>query len=83
MEMSNFAHRRRTAPSGANPTNGPLPLERFAEQLPLYSDPDETPGPDGIRWGLVNRIRSEIALGIYEDEEKLAAAVGTMIDHVR
>ena len=34
----------------------------------------EQPGPDGIRWGLVNRIRAEIAAGTYDTEEKLAIA---------
>src|SRR5437660_1220563 len=34
----------------------------------------ELPGPDGIRWGLVNRVRAESAAGLYEREEKLACA---------
>ncbi len=32
----------------------------------------ERPGPDGIRWGLVNRVRAEIAAGTYDTEEKFA-----------
>jgi hypothetical protein len=36
-------------------------------------DPEQ-PGPDGIRWGLVARVRAEIAAGVYDTDEKWAAA---------
>ena len=39
----------------------------------------ETPGADGIRWGLVNRVRAEIAAGVYDTEEKLAQAEERML----
>jgi hypothetical protein len=35
---------------------------------------DQKPGPDGVRWGLVNRVRAEIAAGLYDTPERLAAA---------
>ena len=31
-------------------------------------------GPDGIRWGLVNRVRAEIAAGVYDTPDRLVAA---------
>jgi len=34
----------------------------------------EEPGPDGIRHGLVARVRAEIAAGVYDTEEKWLAA---------
>ena len=34
----------------------------------------EQPGPDGIRHGLVARVRAEIAAGTYDTEEKWLAA---------
>ncbi|HEY3789948.1 MAG TPA: hypothetical protein VGL71_13905 [Urbifossiella sp.] len=34
----------------------------------------EQPGPDGIRHGLVARIRQEIAAGTYDTEERWLAA---------
>jgi hypothetical protein len=39
----------------------------------------ERPGPDGIRWGLVNRVKAEIAAGIYDSEEKLFAATNNFL----
>lgn len=46
------------------------------------SDPLEVPGPDGIRWGLVNRIRAEIAAGTYDDGEKWAMAEHRLLERV-
>jgi hypothetical protein len=40
---------------------------------------EEVPGPDGIRWGLVNRVRAEIAAGVYDSDEKLAYAEERML----
>lgn len=34
----------------------------------------EEPGPDGIRHGLVARVRAEIAAGVYDTDEKWLAA---------
>jgi hypothetical protein len=42
----------------------------------------ETPGPDGIRHGLVARVRAEIAAGIYDTEEKWLAAEEALLARV-
>jgi hypothetical protein len=42
----------------------------------------EQPGPDGIRWGLVARVRAEIAAGTYDTEEKWAAAEEALLRRV-
>jgi len=42
----------------------------------------ERPGPDGIRHGLVARIRAEIAAGLYDTEEKWLAAEEALLAHV-
>ncbi len=55
------------------------------ESAPLQFPPNrgnlvsELPGPDGIRWALVNRVRAEIAAGTYDTEEKLARAEERML----
>jgi hypothetical protein len=51
------------------PTNAPTDPP-FARR-PLA---DEQPGPDGIRHGLVARIRREIEAGTYDTEERWLAA---------
>ena len=57
----------------------PVPAANAAADFvrrPLASvKPDaELPGPDGIRHGLVARIRREIAAGTYDTEERWLAA---------
>lgn len=50
----------------------PAPSPRFARSQ-MTSHPDsqhETPGPDGIRHGLVARIKAEIEAGTYDTEER-------------
>ena len=42
----------------------------------------EKPGPDGIRHGLVARVRAEIAAGTYDTEEKWLAAEEALLAHV-
>ena len=42
----------------------------------------EPPGPDGIRWGLVERVRAAIAAGAYDTEEKWAAAEDRLLRRV-
>ena len=42
----------------------------------------EEPGPDGIRHGLVARIRAEIAAGVYDTEEKWLAAEEALLARV-
>jgi anti-sigma28 factor (negative regulator of flagellin synthesis) len=39
-------------------------------------------GPDGVRTGLVARLRSEIAAGTYESADKLDAALDRLLDEV-
>jgi hypothetical protein len=39
----------------------------------------ERPGPDGIRWGLVHRLRAEIAAGTYDTDAKWAAAQDALL----
>ena len=41
---------------------------------------DERPGPDGIRWGLVERIRAEIAAGTYPNDEIWQLAQERMLE---
>jgi hypothetical protein len=42
----------------------------------------EQPGPDGIRHGLVARIRAEIAAGTYDTEERWLAAEELLLDRI-
>jgi len=42
----------------------------------------EQPGPDGIRHGLVARIRAEIAAGTYDTEERWRAAEERLLDRI-
>ena len=42
----------------------------------------EKPGPDGIRHGLVARVRAEIAAGVYDTEEKWLAAEEALLARV-
>jgi hypothetical protein len=42
----------------------------------------EQPGPDGIRWGLVARVRAEIAAGVYDTAEKWVAAEDRLLRRV-
>ena len=42
----------------------------------------ERPGPDGIRWGLVNRVRAEIAAGVYDSPDRVAAAEEELFDRI-
>ena len=42
----------------------------------------EQPGPDGIRHGLVARIRREIEEGTYDTEERWLAAEARLLDRI-
>jgi hypothetical protein len=55
-------NRRFSWPAADTP---PAPVNRIAA---------DRPGPDGIRWALVNRVRAEIAAGVYDTAERFAAA---------
>lgn len=39
-------------------------------------------GPDGVRTGLVDRLRSEIAQGKYESADKIDAALDRLLDEI-
>lgn len=75
--MPNFAPRFAWQP-GDRSTESTESADRAGYPVPA----DEEPGPDGIRWGLVNRIRAEIAAGTYDDGEKWAMAEHRLIDRV-
>lgn len=49
---------------------------------PTGTPRDEEPGPDGIRHELVARIRSEIAAGTYDTEEKWLAAEAELLRRI-
>ena len=72
--MRNPADRRwqtwQLAPRDAAPA-GP----RFARNA------GEPAGPDGIRWGLVARVRAEIEAGTYDAPERWAAAEERLFGH--
>jgi hypothetical protein len=42
----------------------------------------EKPGPDGIRHGLVARVKAQIAAGVYDTEEKWLAAEEAILARV-
>ncbi len=74
--MPNFARRFAWQP-------GDRSTESTAAARAAYPAPaGEEPGPDGIRWGLVNRIRAEIAAGTYDDGEKWAMAEHRLLERV-
>jgi hypothetical protein len=83
VEMRNPASRRwqswRVAPA-ARPADAP-PAPALPNRLIRTGGAAEAPGPDGIRWGLVARVRAEIAAGTYETEEKWAAAEEALFRH--
>ena len=58
--------------------------EAVANRLAGLSAPGslEEPGPDGIRHGLVARVRAEIAAGVYDTEEKWLAAEEALLARV-
>ncbi|HEY2787465.1 MAG TPA: hypothetical protein VGJ05_21090 [Fimbriiglobus sp.] len=62
----------RVAPAGAAAD----PAVRFQRTAPSTESVSmetlraEAPGPDGIRHGLVARVRAEIAAGTYDTDEK-------------
>jgi hypothetical protein len=51
-------------------------------QLTIPVVENELPGQDGIRHGLVARVRAEIAAGIYDTEEKWLAAEEALLARV-
>lgn len=77
--MPHFARRWQSL---EQPMESTAPADRLARPFPLPSPIDEEPGPDGIRWGLVNRVRAEIAAGVYDDDETWAMARELMFQDV-
>lgn len=68
----------------ALPTPDPI-AERMAglhTAAPPAAAAAELPGPDGIRHGLVARVRAEIAAGVYDTEEKWLAAEEALLARV-
>ena len=49
---------------------------------PATAGASEQPGPDGIRHGLVARVRAEIAAGTYDTEEKWLAAEEALLRRI-
>jgi hypothetical protein len=63
-----------------------LPTPELVNRLAVLKQsavaPPEKPGPDGIRHGLVARVRAEIAAGVYDTEEKWLAAEEALLARV-
>lgn len=62
----------------------PLPsrIAYLRPAAPVLATTLELPGPDGIRHGLVARVRAEIAAGTYDTEEKWLAAEEALFERV-
>lgn len=54
---------------------------RLAELVELRAA-EHAKGPDGVRAGLVERLRGEIAAGTYESADKLDAALDRLLDEI-
>jgi hypothetical protein len=66
----------------ALPTPDPI-ANRMMGLRPVASTAEpEEPGPDGIRHGLVARVKAEIAAGVYDTEEKWLAAEEALLARV-
>jgi hypothetical protein len=65
---------------------GPIPVAGRFDRLPLSGPLGpvslEQPGPDGIRHGLVARIREQIAAGTFDTEERWLAAEEELLRRV-
>jgi hypothetical protein len=67
---NNWRSWRLTRPAAA----ASAPLRAVARAAPAAVPLDEVPGPDGIRWALVARVRLAIAAGTYDTPEAFALA---------
>jgi len=74
-----YWHRWRLAAAAAT-----VRVDRFGSPAPAPAllGKDEKPGPDGIRHELVARVRSEIAAGTYDTEEKWLAAEEALLRRI-
>ena len=70
---------RVTLTARPTPAIVPEPIARRSAVIPaaLYA---ERPGPDGVRHGLVARVRQLIAAGEYDTPERWAAAEDRLFD---
>ncbi len=57
-------------------------LDHALTAAPVAVGSLEKPGPDGIRHGLVARVRAEIAAGTYDTEEKWLAAEEALLRRI-
>jgi hypothetical protein len=60
----------------------PDPIAKRMMGLAASTAETEEPGPDGIRHGLVARVKAEIAAGVYDTEEKWLAAEEALLARV-
>ncbi len=71
---------RASAPAAAAPSSlqpvDQLDISREAQAL------SQAPPSTGIRQDLVNRVRQEIAAGVYDTEEKFNLALDRMLDEI-
>ena len=65
----------------ALPTPEPIAQRMLGLHSAQHSTIEE-PGPDGIRHGLVARVRAEIAAGVYDTDEKWLAAEEALLARV-
>lgn len=57
-------------------------LDHAQTAVPVGLGTLEQPGPDGIRHALVARVKSEIAAGTYDTEEKWLAAEEALLRRI-
>jgi hypothetical protein len=66
----------------ALPAPDPIANRMMGLRLAASTAEPEEPGPDGIRHGLVARVKAEIAAGVYDTEEKWLAAEEALLARV-
>jgi len=59
-----------------------IPAEPAFVRRPHARGSAEVPGPDGIRHGLVARVRRAIAAGTYDTEERWLAAEEMLLSRI-
>lgn len=73
-----------TPPAGAVPPASPPAglINRLPPADPLADLKREAPGPDGIRRGLVARLKQLIADGAYDTPDRWAAAEARLLERL-
>ena len=66
----------------ALPTPDPIANRMMGLRPAASAVEPEEPGPDGIRHGLVARVKAQIAAGVYDTEEKWLAAEEALLARV-